>query len=56
MSKKKFKPIEEDVIYVEEDLLENNQDDITIERLEILGYIYKKYPEIFWEAYGASTE
>ena len=52
MSKKKaFKPCSDDIDYISEALLEDNND-VTSDRLAILNYIYQNYPDIFWEAYG----
>ena len=47
---KKFQPCCDDYDLVEEQLLDEDNE---IERIAILKYIYKKYPKIFWEAYGS---
>jgi len=51
MKTKKFEPWQEDYEFVIEQLLKENLE-VDKGRIGMLKYIFKKYPEIFWEAYG----
>lgn len=50
MTNKEFEQCDDDLDYVNEDLLHNNYD-VTEDRISMLKYIKTNYPKIFWEAY-----